>query len=144
LVMIGDVDYVGDFLPRRGAQGVLSENAQRHSHVAANENLPIIRRALPHRTLGRAKPRPHGKSKLFEPFAPDIDPQLLRQRESKTGDAVVEHSAVDVKVVFVDEHAWRQVYLGHVASAKRLAGVEFAHSIEAYTVEFTSNNDEID
>ena len=30
LVMIGDVDHVSDFLPARYAQGVLSENAQRH------------------------------------------------------------------------------------------------------------------
>ena len=30
LVMIGDVDHISDFLPTRYAQGVLSENAQRH------------------------------------------------------------------------------------------------------------------
>jgi hypothetical protein len=57
---------------------------------------------------------------------------------------VVEHSSVDVKFVFVDEHARREVYLGYVASAKRLAGAEFARATEACVVKLSSNNGEID
>jgi hypothetical protein len=107
LVMIGDVDHISDFLPTRYAQGMLSENAQRHGQIAVNGNLALVRRALSHRALGCSKPGPYGKPKPSEPFAPDIDAQLLLKSESKAWDAVVEQGSVNVKFAFFDEHTRR-------------------------------------
>lgn len=86
------------------------------------------------------KPRPHGKSKLPEPIAPDIDPQLLLERESKAWDSVVEHSCRNAKFVFVDEYARRQRHRGYVAPTESLAGAEFAHSIKTNAIEFSGDN----
>ena len=48
-LIVGEVDRVSDFLPRRCAQGVLFEVTERYDETVANATLAVVWRALTHR-----------------------------------------------------------------------------------------------
>jgi hypothetical protein len=65
----------------------------------------ITRHASPHRAFGLAQPWPGWESKPPETFAPHVHAQLFLEDESQAWDTVIEHSAVDLKFLLVEEQA---------------------------------------
>ena len=64
-------------------------------------------RAPPDGSLGFIEPRPHAKPQQAEPFAPHIDTQLLLKREGKARCAMIKYSALNPKLLLVQEHSGR-------------------------------------
>src|SRR5262245_18289928 len=144
LTVIASVDHVGDFLSTRCTQGVLLEQPKRKRQLTADCDVAIIWLAPPYRTFGLVEPWPDWKLELFQPFAPDIDAQLLLECKGKAGNAVIEHGAKNPKILLIEERSGRQADQRHVTSAQGFPSAEFADPDEAVAVKLGDPDHEIE
>src|SRR5262249_41745871 len=102
------VDHVGDSVSARRAQCVLLEQAKRDGQISAHEDRGVVRRPAPYRSLGVVQPGTDRKLEQIKPLSPHIDPQLLLKSEGEARRAMIEHDALDQKLVLLEQRARRE------------------------------------
>src|SRR5262245_13805838 len=142
--MIGGVHHVSDLLSTCHAQSVLLEHTERDGAIAADENLAVIGCGLPHDTLGFVEPWPDAEPKLFQPFLPHIDTQLLFEREGKARRAMIKHYALNPKLVFFEDRTVLNQDGRQLLPTEGFPCAERAHAFYSVFNEFGSRDEEIE
>src|SRR5262245_37333819 len=130
------VHDVDNSMSARGAQRLLLEHAEGYGQIVADDDRAVVRRPAPDRPLGLVQPRTDRKTQPIEPLLPHVDPQRLLKREGEAGRAVIEHDALDAKLLFLEQRSRRQRRRGELASLEGFAGAELADAANSIGVEF--------
>jgi hypothetical protein len=136
--------HVGYSVSTRGAQRVLLEHAEGYRQIIVDMDSAVVRCPMPDRTLGFVQPGADRKPQPIEPLFPNVDPQRLLKREGEAGRAVIEHDALDAKLVFLERRARRQRRCGELASLEGLACAELADAANSIGIEFGRRQSEVE
>ena len=111
-LMVDDVGHVDDLLAGHDAQGRGAQLAERHGPLAyagsvapAHGDRGGVRLAARHRRLEVAQPGADRQAEALEAALPDIDVELLLEREGEAGDLVVEDRGADAEGLLVEQPA---------------------------------------
>jgi hypothetical protein len=136
--------HVGYSVSTRGAQRVLLEHAEGYRQIIVDMDSAVVRCPMPDRTLGFVQPGADRKPQPIEPLFPNVDPQRLLKREGEAGRAVIEHDALDAKLLVLEQRSRRQRRREKLASLEGLACAELADAANSIGVEFGPRQSEVE